>query len=246
MAGPVELKPGLHRLGSDKVNFFLIEEESRVTMVDAGVPGYRDQLEPALASMGRSRDDLAAIVLTHAHNDHIGFAPEVHERGVPVYVHPADHEFLATGKQPKRERGMVGYLRHPTAWTLLAHLAAKGGARVGKITDPVAMHPGAPLDIPGRPVAVHAPGHTRGHCTLHFEALRSVFTGDLLCTWNPLTGRQGPQLMPGAFNESSDACMRSLAAIEGLDVDLVLPGHGHPWTEGAAAAVARAREAGPS
>ncbi len=177
MAEATQIKPGLHRLGSDKVNFFLVEEGGRVTMLDAGVPGYRDQLEPALASMGRSLDDLAAIVLTHAHNDHIGFAPEVHERGVPIYVHPADHEFLATHKQPKRERGMLGYLRHPTAWAMLAHLVAKGGGRVGKVTDPVAMQPGAPLDVPGSPVAIHTPGHTEGHCALHFEGLRSRLHG---------------------------------------------------------------------
>ena len=43
MAGPIELKPGLHRLGSDKVNFFLIEEASRVTLVDDLVlPGHGD------------------------------------------------------------------------------------------------------------------------------------------------------------------------------------------------------------
>jgi hypothetical protein len=38
--------------------------------------------------------------------------------------------------------------------------------------------------------------------------------------------------------------MESLARIEGIEAGLLLPGHGEPWTEGLAAAVARAREAG--
>ena len=52
--------------------------------------------------------------------------------------------------------------------------------------------------------------------------------------------------MPSAFNVSTDACFESLAAIEGLAAEVVLPGHGEPWREGPAAAVARAREAGRS
>ena len=244
MAGSTELKPGLHRLGSDKVNFYLVEEGGRVALFDAGVPAYRDQLEPALAGVGRSLDDLAAVVLTHAHSDHVGFAPELHERGVPIYLHPADNQLLATHKQPKRESSMLPYLRHGTAWSTLSHLLAKGGLRVGKVTDPLPLEPGVALDVPGAPVAIFTPGHSEGHCALHLDSQRTLFAGDLLCTWNPLTGRDGSQLMPAAFNKSSDECLESLGAIEGLDVDLLLPGHGEPWTEGAAAAVARARTVG--
>jgi glyoxylase-like metal-dependent hydrolase (beta-lactamase superfamily II) len=246
VAGSTELKPGVHRLGTDKVNFYLVEDGGRFLLVDAGVPGYRDQLEPALAAAGGSLDDVAAVVLTHAHSDHVGFAAELHERGIPVHVHAADRQLLATHKQPKRERGMLPYLRHATAWGTIGHLVTKGGLRAGKISDPAPMTAGAPLDVPGRPVPIHTPGHTEGHCALHFESRRVLVVGDLLCTWNPLTGRRGPQLMPAAFNYSSDECTRSLARIEGLDVDVVLVGHGEPWTDGVATAVGRAREAGPT
>ena len=47
-----EISPGVHRLGSDRVNFYLIEDGGRVTLVDAGLSGYWDQLEPALAGIG--------------------------------------------------------------------------------------------------------------------------------------------------------------------------------------------------
>jgi glyoxylase-like metal-dependent hydrolase (beta-lactamase superfamily II) len=52
--------------------------------------------------------------------------------------------------------------------------------------------------------------------------------------------------MPAAFDMSTDRCLQSLARIEGIQAELLLPGHGEPWTEGTAAAVARAREAGRS
>lgn len=240
------LVPGVYRLGTEKVNYYLVEDGGRFTLVDAGLPAYHDQLEPALTGAGHTFDDLAAVVLTHAHSDHTGYAPRLHERGIPVYVHEHDRELLATHKQPKRESGMVPYLRYPTAWGMLGHMVARGGTRVGKISDPLSMPAGSPLDVPGRPVPILTPGHTDGHCVLHFESRRVLFTGDLLCTWNALTGRLGPQVMPAAFNESSAECLASLGSIESLDVDVIAPGHGEPWTEGAAEAVARARAAGPS
>jgi glyoxylase-like metal-dependent hydrolase (beta-lactamase superfamily II) len=102
------------------------------------------------------------------------------------------------------------------------------------------------LDVPGQPAVVHAPGHTPGHRALLFAQHRALFAGDELCTWNPLTGRTGPQVMPSPFNVSTDRCFESLAALEQLDAETVLVGHGEPWREGSRAAVARAREAGRS
>jgi glyoxylase-like metal-dependent hydrolase (beta-lactamase superfamily II) len=61
-----------------------------------------------------------------------------------------------------------------------------------------------------------------------------------------LTGRSGPQVMPGAFALSTAQEIDSLARIEPLEADALLPGHGDPWTGGVPAAVARARAAGPS
>ena len=52
--------------------------------------------------------------------------------------------------------------------------------------------------------------------------------------------------MPSAMNASTDDCFASLAALEELDADVLLPGHREPWREGPAAAVAAARAAGRS
>ena len=62
---------------TDLVNWYLVEDGGRVTIVDAGVPAYRRQLEADLAKLGRTVGDVAALVLTHGHADHTGFAEEV-------------------------------------------------------------------------------------------------------------------------------------------------------------------------
>jgi glyoxylase-like metal-dependent hydrolase (beta-lactamase superfamily II) len=54
----------IHRAGSEIVNWYLLEEAGRVTIVDAGCPAYRPQLEGALARIGRGIGDVEAIVLT--------------------------------------------------------------------------------------------------------------------------------------------------------------------------------------
>jgi hypothetical protein len=56
----------------------------------------------------------------------------------------------------------------------------------------------------------------------------------------------GPQIMPGGFNISSEQALASLSGLESLDAGVVVFGHGEPWHDGPAAAVARARELGPS
>jgi glyoxylase-like metal-dependent hydrolase (beta-lactamase superfamily II) len=68
-----------------------------------------------------------------------------------------------------------------------------------------------------------------------------VFVGDELTTRNVLTGVDGPQ--PAPFTDDQAASSSSLDKLAGLDVDWIIPGHGAPWTGGAAALIAAYRGA---
>jgi glyoxylase-like metal-dependent hydrolase (beta-lactamase superfamily II) len=65
-------------------------------------------------------------------------------------------------------------------------------------------------------------------------------------SWNALTGRVGPQIMPSGLNENTAQALASLDALRGISADLRLPGHGDPWTPGVPEALRQARAAGPS
>ena len=233
----------IHRAGSEIVNWYLLEEGGRVTIVDTGCPAYRRQLESALREIGRSLGDVEAIVLTHAHIDHIGFSQRLQdERGTPVYAHELELPQATTGKPPKTEGSFItAMLRHRTARQVVFHIVRNGGARPPKVARVTTFADGDQLDVPGALRAVHTPGHSPGHCVLHAAAEGSVFVGDALCGWNTVTGEQGPILPPPEFSNSMAQARASLERIEGIDAQTLYYGHGDPWTGGAAAAVAEAR-----
>jgi glyoxylase-like metal-dependent hydrolase (beta-lactamase superfamily II) len=244
---PAQVSDGVVRLGTSLVNWYLVEDSGRVTIVDCGAPGYFAQLDRGLALLDRNRGHVDAVVLTHGHDDHIGFAERARtELGVPVYVHEDDQALATTRKPPgKNEKPMTPYLRYPHAYKLMAHLMSAGGLPkpVQAVTT---FRDGDELDVPGKPRVLHTPGHTAGHVALLLESRGVLLMGDLLCTLNPLTGSRGPQLLPQAFNVSSATMLDSLSKIEELDVPTLAFGHGDPWTQGVASAVRLARETGPT
>lgn len=238
---------GIHRLTNGVVNFYVVEDGGRLTIVDAGAPGDWDLLQRGLPSIGRSFDDLDSVVLTHAHSDHTGFAERARSQaGATVRVHALDVERATRGTAPRNEAGYGRYLLRWEAYRTLFVLMRTKGVKIVPIAEVSAFGDGETLDVPGGPRVVHAPGHTEGSCALLFETRRSLVTGDVLCTRNPLTGRIGPQIAPGGLNQDSERALRSLDRLVSVRADVLLPGHGDPWTGGAAEAVRLAKAAGPS
>lgn len=240
-----EVADGVLRMGTSLINWYLVGDDDGVILVDAGAPGYRSQLEPGLAQLGRSLDDVRAVVLTHGDADHKGFAEKLRrEQGVPVHVHSADEELTRTGRGRKREASFLPYFRYPATWKLVAGFV-RGGHPL-HVQEVETYEDGEVIDVPGRPRAVHAPGHSPGCVALHFEARSLLFAGDVLFEYNVLTGRRGPQVGPAGFNESSDEALDSLKRLEGIEAETILFGHGDPWSAGTRSAIDAARAAGRS
>jgi glyoxylase-like metal-dependent hydrolase (beta-lactamase superfamily II) len=243
----VQVAEGVHRLTGGVCNFYLVEEGGRLVLVDAGAPRDWDLLVRTLADLGRRLEDLEAVLVTHAHSDHTGFAERARATtGAPVWVHQLDAA-LARGAKPGGNDGRArSYLLRVEFYRTLFSLARRGATRLIPIREVSTFGDGETLALPGRPRAVHAPGHTPGCAALLLEGRRVLLAGDVLATRNPLTGRVGPQVMPSGLNRDTPQALRSLDVLDGLPADVVLPGHGEPWTEGAAAAARLARLAGPS
>jgi glyoxylase-like metal-dependent hydrolase (beta-lactamase superfamily II) len=237
----MRIAPRIHRIGTGLVNSYLLEEGSAITIIDAGAPGYWNDLPNELAAMGRTFSDIRALVLTHAHIDHVGFAERLRrEKGVPVSVHELDAK-MARGEAKPQNQKMLGI--GLAALRFVRFALAKGMLRATPILEVTTFGDGATLDVPGAPRVIHVPGHSEGSAALHLPGRKVLFVGDALATLNVLSGKTGPQLAP--FGSDFRRARESLRRIEAIEADFVLPGHGQPWTRGMAEAVRLIQEEAP-
>jgi glyoxylase-like metal-dependent hydrolase (beta-lactamase superfamily II) len=148
----MQVREGIHRLTQGVVNFYLIEEGGRLLLVDAGAPGDWDLLVRAVADLGRRLDDLEAVLLTHAHPDHIGTAERARTTaGAPVWVHQADAAMASQGTPPTNDGKARSYLLHAEFYRTLASLARRGATKIVPVREVAAFADGESLDLPGRP-----------------------------------------------------------------------------------------------
>ena len=239
---------GIHRIEDAYVNWYLVEDGERLTIVDTGHPRSWRSLQEALRTLGRQPTDIEAIVLTHGHFDHMGFARRAQqELGVPVLAPEGELELVARPWSYDHERSRVrNAIEHPGFLRVFTAMGAAGALQVRGTQDVTAYGPQEVLDVPGRPQVVPCPGHTHGHCALFFPDRGALIAGDAVVTFNPYTTGHGPQIVAGAATANSTLALSSLQALAGTDADHVLTGHGPVWRQGIGAAVDHARAVGPT
>lgn len=196
---------------------------AQALLIDPG-----DEPERVLDAVRRHRLDVRAVVLTHAHFDHVLAVPEVTAAlDVPVLAHPDDAEVWPGELAHLREHG------HWDAGTATAELLSE---RPGTLTP----DPARPLwDGVGTPVAdghrvelgpitatlLHTPGHTPGGLTI--AAPGNLLTGDTLFPGGPgLTAISWPL---SDFTSIMASVERLIAR---PDDTAVHPGHGRSTTVG--------------
>lgn len=227
----------VHLVRTDLVNWTIVADGSRVMLIDAGFPGSRDDVLASLRSLGCTPGDVSAILLTHAHIDHLGAAiwfAATHD--TPVYCHAAE---VAHAQRDYLEQASPAALMtqawRPRWLRWSAQVAAKGGLVREGIPAARALTAEIAANLPGRPRSLPSPGHTSGHCSFVVDGV--LVAGDALITGHPLARRTGPQLPPSMFNHSDADCVRSLSMLATAGTDVLIPGHGAVWNGPIAEAV---------
>ena len=243
----LNVAPGIHRIEDAHTNWYLVEEDGRLLVVDAGVPASWESLQEALSRLGRGPGDIEAIVLTHAHFDHVGFAEKARkELNVPVYVHENDapmtrHPWRYDFERPRS----LYFATQVQALPIVAEFLRTRAFWPPPIKQVVRYtEQDETLPLPGSPRVVYSPGHTLGHCALHFADRDALIAGDAIVMLDPYTAKRGPRLVARAATADVERNLASLDALARTGARTVLTGHGEPGAAGVESAVAQARSAG--
>ena len=192
-----------------------------LTLVDTGMPGSEETILGYLEGLGLDAGDLARIVITHHHLDHVGSLAALKARTcAQVLAHPGDAPYIS-GEQPP-----------PPAQSAVLRLLFRLLGPVLPQADPapvdVALQDGDHLDILGGATVVHVPGHTAGAIALHFPSEQLLICGDVI---DHRRNRLGPP--PKPFTDDMDQAVASLRRLAELEFDVLCPGHGAPLVGGA-------------
>ncbi|MFC7842610.1 MBL fold metallo-hydrolase [Streptomyces sp. NPDC057382] len=235
---------GTYLVHGSNTNWVILTEGDAVTLIDTGYPGDREQVLASLAQVGSAPEAVTAVLITHAHNDHLGSAEHLSAaHGTPVYLHEAE---VPHARREFLHQVSVGtVLRNgwrPAVLPWAVHALRSGGTAHVPVTAPLPFPSQGALDVPGRPVPVHTPGHTDGHCAYHLPGTGVLVSGDALVTGHPTARAEGPQLLPDMFHRERSRAVASLDVLAGLEAEVLLPGHGPVHRGPVRDAALRARE----
>jgi glyoxylase-like metal-dependent hydrolase (beta-lactamase superfamily II) len=242
---------GIHRLAIPtpfqvgRVNAYLIEDEP-LTLIDSGPNSAKalDELEQMLAALGHRIEDIELLVITHQHIDHFGLASILARRsGAEVAALSGLDTYLRNFREATELDDLFAeqtMLRHGIPADVVSALRAvsasfRAWGSTVEVTRP--LQDGEELKLRGRTLRVlHRPGHSPSD-TLFWDEERSLMmVADHLIkhiSSNPLLARPlgAGRDFTGPRPHSLVTYIASLEQTRAMDVDLLLPGHGHPITD---------------
>jgi glyoxylase-like metal-dependent hydrolase (beta-lactamase superfamily II) len=225
----MEIIPNVHLVpGMRGANVYLLLGDP-LTLVDTGMPGSDGAILGYIECLDLAADDLARIIITHHHLDHVGGLAAIQQRtAAQVLAHPGDAPFISGDQPPPPAQSAVMRL----LFRLLAPVLPQADPVPvdGTLQDGDHLDTLAPLGagLLGGATVVHVPGHTPGSIALHFPSERLLICGDVI---DHRRNRLGPP--PKPFTVDMDQAIASLHRLAELEFDVLCPGHGAPLVGGA-------------
>jgi glyoxylase-like metal-dependent hydrolase (beta-lactamase superfamily II) len=224
------ITPGVLGLRIVFVNVFAISDAGGWTLIDAGLYGSAGRIRRwAQEHFGNTPP--RAIVLTHAHFDHVGALDGLLETwNVPVYAHLEELPYV------------IGERAYPPPDPSV------GGGMMARMSG---LYPRQPIDVQSEVRAlpvdetvpplpgwrwIHTPGHTAGHVSFFRPADRTLVVGDAFCTTKQesffAVATQKPELSgpPAYFTTDWEAARDSVRRLAALEPSVIAASHGQPMS----------------
>ena len=145
---------------------YLIYGET-ITLIDTGVAGCETQIFEYIRSTGRDPSEIALVILTHSHPDHIGAARAVQQAtGCSIAAHPAERAWIEDVELQSRERPVPGFATLVGGPVQLDHELADGDSIEPDDTRACELR------------VLHTPGHSKGSISLFMHSEGALFCGD--------------------------------------------------------------------
>lgn len=210
------------------VNVFAVSGEAGWTLIDAGLNGSAPRITRwAKNHFGDTPPN--AIVLTHAHFDHVGALDVLIDTwDVPVYAHSEELPYLIGERAyPEPDPSVGGGMM-----ARMSSVYPRGPINLLGSVRPL------PIDgsIPGMPGWrwIHTPGHTAGHVSLFRDLDRALIVGDAFCTTKQesffAVATQRPELHGPPMYYTTDwaAARASVERLAALEPVFIAASHGQP------------------
>jgi len=222
------------------VNMYALVGKTGWVLVDTaiGTPGVREAMKQGLAQAGLAISQLQAIVLTHNHPDHIGLSGMLYaQQQVPIYMHPIDssrmHAIWGEGRHEQAQSATDFFSRHGLVpsqpWYLsLSPSELHSVLDIPPATAFVPLEDGQVIELADEHYQViWTPGHSDGQICLFRTRDGLLLSADHVLP--RITPNIGLYSFAGRRNPLGDY-LASLHKVEPLPAQLILPGHGTPFT----------------
>ncbi len=213
-------------------------------LVDTGIKREESwlALEEGLARHGLAISDLSRVVITHAHVDHYGQAGAIVDNSdADVWISQLGAPWLEARDDLRVERAnfyresflpSIG-LSPETVEMIMdgiqALSAQSGPIPVSRIRS---FSLNGALQMGGRAwEVIHTPGHASMQTCFYDPANRLLLSADMLLATTPTPVVESPPVGSSKRVPALPQFLQSLAKIEQMEVDLVLPGHGRPFSD---------------
>ena len=213
----------IHRIPLGHLNAWLIEKDGRWIVFDTGKRRTIRRLLAGIEAAGCAARDIALIVISHAHYDHVGGVGTLKKlSSAPVAIHRHDAEILHTGSFILSDG--LHWIGRFKAF-MGRHVMPKAMFAFDPVAPDILVDEERRLDDLGFPATlIHTPGHSEGSISLLCDD-GALFAGDLTIT-QPLPGLWRHMPIYGSSIEEIKKTWRML--IE-RGARHIYPGHGRDF-----------------